>query len=177
MIGIIYYIKGDLEKTLEHYQRALTIQERDAPNSLIVAVSYGNIGNVYYGKGRDSEKALEHYQSALVIRERDAPDSLILARSHTNIGNVCFDKGDMEKALEHYQHGCTDYSRVTRAKFADGGNIPQQYWNFIFLKGVILTRLCGALPSCLGAKRERDTPNSLAVASMKKRIGKIYAAR
>ena len=59
-IGLVYYEKGDLDKALEYHQRALTIKERDAPNSLTVATSYNNIGLVYYEKG-DLDQALEHY--------------------------------------------------------------------------------------------------------------------
>jgi tetratricopeptide (TPR) repeat protein len=92
--------KVDLDKDLEHHLRALTIRERDAPNSLTVATAYNNIGVVYYKKG-DFDKALEHYQRALTIEERDAPNSLIVATSHNNIGHVYDDKGDLDKALEH----------------------------------------------------------------------------
>ena len=95
-----------MDKALEQYQRALTIQEVDAPNSLTVANSYNNIGCVYREKG-DSDKALEQYQRALTIQEVDVPNSLTVAISYNNIGLVYYDKGDLDKALEHYQHALT----------------------------------------------------------------------
>ena len=53
---------------MKQYQRALAIQEVKAPNSLDVAKSYNNIGNVLYNKG-DLDEALEQYQRALAIKE------------------------------------------------------------------------------------------------------------
>ena len=95
-----------LDKVLEPYLRALSSEERDAPNSLTVANSYNNIGCVYREKG-DSDKALEQYQRALTIQEVDVPNSLTVATTYINIGLVYADKGDLDKALEYHQRALT----------------------------------------------------------------------
>ncbi len=58
-IGSIFKEKGDLEKALEYYTKALQIFEDKSPNSLRVASTYGNIGLILQDKG-DLEKALEY---------------------------------------------------------------------------------------------------------------------
>ena len=82
-----------LDKDLERYLRALSSEERDAPNSSAVENSYNDIGGVYWERG-DLDKALEYYQRALTIKERDAPNFLTVATSYNNIGLVYDDKGD-----------------------------------------------------------------------------------
>ena len=61
--------------------KSLVIKEKDAPNSLAVAISYNNIGLVYKNQG-NLDKALEYYMKALVIQEKDAPNSLAVSRSY-----------------------------------------------------------------------------------------------
>ena len=59
---------GDLDKALEHFQKALTLHEK-IRNPLGQAQQLGNMGNIYAQKG-DLDKALEHFQKALGIFER-----------------------------------------------------------------------------------------------------------
>ena len=48
----MYTEKGDIDQAKDYYQRALEIQEKQlGPNHVDVAVSYNNIGAVYYDKG------------------------------------------------------------------------------------------------------------------------------
>jgi tetratricopeptide (TPR) repeat protein len=99
-IGIVYQIKGDLDKALENYQQALKIH-REIGDRYGEANSLGNLGNVYQIKG-ELNKALENYKQALKIdgeighREGEA-------KSLNNMGIVYGIKGELDKALEHHQ--------------------------------------------------------------------------
>jgi tetratricopeptide (TPR) repeat protein len=63
-----------LDGALEQHQRALVIKEVTAPNSLALATSYNNIGEVLQKKGY-LDGALEQHQRALAIHEVKAPKS------------------------------------------------------------------------------------------------------
>ena len=99
-IGMVYDSKGELDKALEFYNKALEIQKEKAPNSLDLAGSYNNIGLVYRQKG-ELDKALEFYNKALEITKEKAPNSLDLAASYNNIGLVYRQKGDAARAEEY----------------------------------------------------------------------------
>jgi len=43
IIGLVFYNKGKLDKALFEYKKALAIQERKAPNTVIIATSCNNI--------------------------------------------------------------------------------------------------------------------------------------
>jgi tetratricopeptide (TPR) repeat protein len=86
---------------LEQYQRALTIREVEAPNSLDVAGSYNNFGLVLKDKGY-LDGALEQYQRALAIKDVKAPNSLDVAASSNNIGMFLRNKGDLDGTLEQF---------------------------------------------------------------------------
>jgi tetratricopeptide (TPR) repeat protein len=52
----VYYKKDDLEKAKDYYERALEIQkEQLGANHVDVAVSYFQLGNVYYQKDDPGE--------------------------------------------------------------------------------------------------------------------------
>jgi tetratricopeptide (TPR) repeat protein len=63
-------------------QQALAIFEKLAPNSLQVASTLHNLGNVAYSRG-DLARAEQYYQQALAIREKLAPNSLQVAARST----------------------------------------------------------------------------------------------
>ena len=95
------YAKYD--KALELEQQLLRICEElyglEHPST---AISYNNIGTVYYNQG-DYSKALEYNLKALSIREKvlglEHPDT---TTSYNNIGLVYDNQGDYSKALEYY---------------------------------------------------------------------------
>ena len=65
-----------------------------APNSLDVAASLNNLGNVALNRG-DLTAAHDYHTRALAIRERLAPSSLAVAMSLNNLGTVVQDRGDL----------------------------------------------------------------------------------
>ena len=99
-LGNIYQIQGDMEKALEHYEKALKIDE-EIGNKQGIASDLGNMGVIYRIQG-DLGKALEHHEKALEIDERIGNKQGI-ATHLGNIGTVYQIQGDMEKSLEHHE--------------------------------------------------------------------------
>jgi CHAT domain-containing protein/Tfp pilus assembly protein PilF len=91
-----------LAKAEEYHRRALAIRRKLAPDSLAVASSLNNLGNVLDDLG-DLSKAQEAHSEALAIRQKLAPDSLLLAASLNNLGSVLIHRGDGAKAEEYYR--------------------------------------------------------------------------
>ena len=90
-------------RAYEIYNLALTNNIRlFGDNSTEAAISYNDIGLVYWQKG-EYDKALEYHTKALEIEEKvlgsEHPDT---ATSYNNIGLVYSDKGEHDKALEFY---------------------------------------------------------------------------
>jgi len=98
-IGIIYQIKGELDKALEYYGKALQLDE-ELGSKAGMAADLGNIGNAYQTKG-EFDKALEYYGKALKLNE-ELGSKAGMAADLGNIGNVYQIKGELDKALEYY---------------------------------------------------------------------------
>lgn len=99
MIGIIYWYKGDYNKALEFYYKALKIREA-LNDKKGMAASYNNIGNIHHGNG-EFDKALELYFKGLRIFE-EMDDKQRMTYSYNNIGIIYSYKGEIDKALEFY---------------------------------------------------------------------------
>ena len=97
-------VGGQYSQALGMHEIALVcVLALEGHDSLDVAKSYGNIGNVYNRRGK-YEEALEYYQFSLGINigvfGSDHPD---VATSFNNIGSVYHSQGQYEQALEYYQ--------------------------------------------------------------------------
>jgi nephrocystin-3 len=77
--------RGDLARAEQYYQQALAIFENLAPNSLEMARTLNNLGNVAADRG-DLARAEQYYQQALAIFEKLAPNSLQMASTLNNLG-------------------------------------------------------------------------------------------
>jgi len=86
-LGNEYYDKGDYDKAIDCYQKAIDIKPDDE--------AYYNMGIVYDAKG-DYDKAIEYYQKAIELNPNDN-------ETYYNMGNAYYNKGDYEKAIECYQ--------------------------------------------------------------------------
>ena len=80
---------GEYSKALSYYEKALEIRKQSLPsNHPDLALSYNNIGAVYYNMGEYS-KALSSFEKALEIRKQSLPSNHPdLAKSYNNIGTV-----------------------------------------------------------------------------------------
>ncbi len=108
-LGAIHYVKGEYEKALEYYFKAMQVDE-ELNNKKRIASHLGNIGIVYRNQA-DYAKALEYYLKALKIDEklRGSSDKTLalagkkgMATRLGNIGIVYDEQADYEKALNYY---------------------------------------------------------------------------
>ena len=100
LYGAHWEIKGDLDTSLEYYQKSLEILKKlniDADT----AHAYNNIGIIYYSKG-ELDIALDYYQKALELRIKVGNEQFI-SHSYNNIGIIYFSKGKLNNALEYYK--------------------------------------------------------------------------
>jgi tetratricopeptide (TPR) repeat protein len=98
-MGLVYQTRGDLDKALEYYNKALKIdQELGRKEGL--AIQYGNMGNVYQTRS-DLDKALEMYNQALEIAI-EMGNKERMAIQYGNMGLVYQIRGDLDKALKYY---------------------------------------------------------------------------
>ena len=122
------------EKSLETYQKALTIREGILPpDHLVLASSYNNIGLVYWNLGK-YKKALISFSRTLDIERQalgaDHPD---VGGTLNNMGMVYRDQGNL-----HESHGgisaSSDYPRkITGERASLSGQCSQQSWNTLLL--------------------------------------------
>jgi tetratricopeptide (TPR) repeat protein len=97
-IGLVYKIKGELDKALEYYGKAWKLNE-ELGRREGMAIGLGNIGIVYRIKG-ELDKALEYYEKAWKLNE-ELGRKEGMAADLGNIGNVYRIKGELDKALEY----------------------------------------------------------------------------
>ena len=98
-LGITYYKIGDYEKTIEHFIKALRIEE-ERNNVKGMSQAYNNLGIVFDEIGR-KEKALEYYKKSLSIKE-EFRDSLFMANTLSNIGGVYLHLNQPSDALGYF---------------------------------------------------------------------------
>ena len=101
--GEILYSKGDYDRALRYYRKALEIREKSFGSEHTgVASTLNNIGNVFF-RLREYEKALEYYRKSQVIKEKVlGSEHPLVALSLNNIGMVFAEQGEYERALESY---------------------------------------------------------------------------
>ena len=76
-IGSVYYFKGDYDKALNYYERALAIREEIGDKSGM-GINLNNIGIVHHDKG-DYKKALDYYERSLAIQKEIGLNKLELS--------------------------------------------------------------------------------------------------
>ncbi|WP_333803344.1 tetratricopeptide repeat protein, partial [Sulfurospirillum sp.] len=120
ILGVIYDSKGNYDKALEWYEKALKIREKvlgsNHPDS---ATTYNNIAGVYHSKGI-YDKALKWYEKALEIREKvlglNHPST---ATTYNEIARVYHSKGIYDKALEWYEKALEINEKVLGSNHPD----------------------------------------------------------
>jgi tetratricopeptide (TPR) repeat protein len=129
-IGTIHANKGDYDKALVFYLKAIKIREEvavktphDFQNKKSIADLYNNLGAINQLKNNE-DKALELYLSALKIEE-EIGYKKGMAMLYNNIGIVYNHKHNNDKALEYYTKAL-----AIREWIGDKGGIATSYENF-----------------------------------------------
>jgi len=101
-LGNAYYEKGESQRAIECYQKALVAN----PESITAHIS---LGNAYYKKGA-LDKAISEYKQVLVIDSR-------YADAYYNLGVVYDNKGELDKAISEYKQALAIDPRSAKAHF------------------------------------------------------------
>lgn len=86
------YLKGDIDKAVEHYQTAVTLN----PNPVWTSVVAQTLGFIFQENVKDLDAAISSYQNAFNLNPNDIDIYL-------NLGNVFFEKGSYDNALIVYK--------------------------------------------------------------------------
>jgi len=88
------------DKAETSYKQALSLQEKLAPESLVLAETLSNLGRFSWSRRHRFDEACSYFRRALTIREKLAPDSLAVADSLRWL-SVCVrdDSVEVEKYL------------------------------------------------------------------------------
>ena len=87
-LGDLYGRRGDLERSVEEFKKAIELKPGYAD-------AYHNLGNTYQQMGR-VEEAIENYQKAIEFNPQ-------LWQSYQNLGAIYFEQGEYELAEECFQ--------------------------------------------------------------------------
>ena len=99
-IGFIHQYKGEIDLSLEYFQKSLKLK-KEIGDKMGMATSYNNIGYIHEYLGENT-LALEFYQKSLKLRE-EIDDKEGMASSFNNIGSIHLNQGDNHLALKYYQ--------------------------------------------------------------------------
>ncbi len=110
-LGVVYHIRGDLDRAEEMHRKSLEIDER-LGRLEGMASDYGNLGNVYYTRG-DLDRAEEMYRKTLEIDKRLGRLESI-TKVYGNLGNVYYTRGDLNRAEEMYRKALEIDERLGR---------------------------------------------------------------
>ena len=72
-LGVVYKIRGDLEKAVELHQQALKLNE-EIGSKEGMAIQYGNLGNVYKLKGNITEAKRYYLMSLDLFNQIGSPN-------------------------------------------------------------------------------------------------------
>jgi serine phosphatase RsbU (regulator of sigma subunit) len=98
-LGSIALTHGDMQKALEHNNKALKIQE-EIGDKTGIGLSLFNIASICENQG-DIPKSLEYFSRSVKIQE-EIQDKIGIGASFNNIASIYQEQGDWTKALEYY---------------------------------------------------------------------------
>lgn len=102
MANLLWDSKGDTAKAEEHYDKALTVLERE-PESVELASLYEDIAHMYY-RTKDMTKSQSLAEKALELGKK-LNDCGVMANSYVSLGTVFTNIGDRKKAIECQERG------------------------------------------------------------------------
>jgi len=95
MLGVAYWQKGDFERALEHYEKALALDPGDA----IINV---NIGSFYVAMSQTT-KRLEDAQRSVEYFQRAIADDPLLASAYNGLGGTMKLLGNNDEAIANWE--------------------------------------------------------------------------
>ena len=108
-LGSAYHAKGDLDKAIDYFNKALKIW-LDLKRHPDVATSYNNLGSAYRAKG-DPNKAINYYYKALAVNEalynetNDIIYYMQMAEKNLVLANLYKEKGKDKEAINYLCQG------------------------------------------------------------------------
>ena len=168
-LGILYRNKSDLNKAMNHYEKAYEsykkTKDKKGESSVLT-----NIGSLYYTKG-DLDKSFKSFMQALEIN-RKVGDIDGEAGVLGNIGNIYHITGELDKALEYHKQALEMDRRIgnTQAESEQLGNIGVIYQS----KGELNKALEYHLQSLETVRKIKYTNGE---ANQLSNLGVIYQAR
>ncbi len=144
-LGTQYELRGDMTQALQHYQRALELDENrlaQAPSvratQLDVAISLGSVAGIHWAQG--SPEAVPLYERSLSIRQAlaDSDPQDVFARTrvafvHLQLAQTFFQRRMLRRALEHSLQAVRIYESVERNS-ADAFSFADALWTMGTIK-------------------------------------------
>jgi tetratricopeptide (TPR) repeat protein len=130
-LGNIFRYKGDLDQSLNSYERGLKILER-LDEKLEMARAHNNIGSFYADKLKDQEKGIYHYTKCLDI-SREAHDLRAQGYSLTGLAAIYTERGDFKLAEEYLMEARGIFKKLDE-KYMLGG-VSEHYGELLLAMG------------------------------------------
>ncbi|MDX1650879.1 MAG: tetratricopeptide repeat protein [Brumimicrobium sp.] len=107
--GVYHRFKGQSNKALNHYSKALNIALKEGFNKESGTI-YNNIANIHYQNG-DYHISLDYHLKSLKIRKQEG-DSAGIGMSYGNIGLIYDVRKNYKKAISYYKKANTYFEKV-----------------------------------------------------------------
>ncbi|CAF3308764.1 unnamed protein product [Rotaria socialis] len=136
-LGNVYHSRGELDLTLEHHRRALTLRQKDPTTETVALVSnFIGVAKCHLAR-REHSEAINNAERALALQEVLVPlNEASIGATLILLGNIYQDSGDNIRALEM----CTKALPLLERTVSDGSSILAE----LFFK-------LGTMQSSLGA--------------------------
>lgn len=128
-MGAIYFVKGEIDQALAHYEESREVREADGDLEGIASLDF-KIGAVYYRK-MDLEKSMKYYLESLQYYEQ-AKNESVIANLHSNIAVVYTALRNYPKALDFLKKG---------EAYFEANNMDAQLANNTLATGNVLVSL------------------------------------
>lgn len=99
-IGFIYYKKYDINRSIEYFEKSLSISEESNNYGMIAAI-YSSLGNIYKDQNMFS-CALEYFNKSLNMY-MNIDDKVNVAYKYNDIGIIYYLQGNYEEAIKQYE--------------------------------------------------------------------------
>ena len=123
--GVSYHRKGQYDRAISDYDKALEVAKRDQTTSAQLAMLYENRASAYSSKGQ-SEKAISDFGKALEIN----PSSLV----------AYYNRGSAYADIAQYDQAISDFDRAIEVAERDNMTHRREYILALLTRGVTYQR-------------------------------------